>query len=169
MLIFFLFARRGCKQNEKILYKLKNCLPCKLVDTAKCLHSKRGMCVPGHKMHGHRITSITEGIQGWVQNLKMFFGYRLWHNARTRKPTRTHARTHMISVLTHVISVMKPSFDRLGDEAFLAGCENCYTQNVKESLHHVIWGMAPEVAYSSPHDISTAISPGELQFNRAFH
>ena len=68
-----------------------------------------------------------------------------------------------------VISVTKPSFDRLGDEAFLAGCENCYTQNVKESLHHVIWGMAPEVAYSSPHDISTAISPGELQFNRAFH
>ena len=68
-----------------------------------------------------------------------------------------------------VVSVMKPLFDRLGDEAFLAGCENCYSQNVNESLHHVIWGMAPKDAYSSPQEVSTAISLGVLQFNRGFH
>jgi len=68
-----------------------------------------------------------------------------------------------------VVEVMQPLFDRLGDESFLVGCENCYTQNANESLHHVIWGMAPKDTYTSAQEVNTAASLGVLQFNRGFH
>ncbi|KAK3703836.1 hypothetical protein QZH41_012449, partial [Actinostola sp. cb2023] len=68
-----------------------------------------------------------------------------------------------------VVEVMQPLFDRLGDESFLVGCENCYTQNANEYLHHVIWGMAPKDTYTSAQEVNTAASLGVLQFNRGFH
>ena len=67
-----------------------------------------------------------------------------------------------------VVEVIQPLFDRLGDERLLAGCEKCYTQNANESLHHVVWSMAPKEQYNSPQEISTAISLGVLQYNRGF-
>ena len=68
-----------------------------------------------------------------------------------------------------VVEVMQPLFDRLGDETFLIGCEGCYTQNRNESLHHVIWGMASKELFSSPQEVSLAISLGVLQFNQGFN
>ena len=64
------------------------------------------------------------------------------------------------------MEVLQPLFDRLGDEKFLVGCEKCYTQNQNECLHHVIWGMATKEMYTSPQEISIAISLGVLQFNQ---
>ena len=64
-----------------------------------------------------------------------------------------------------IIEVMKPVFDRLGDANFLAGCERCATQNPNESLHHVIWGLAPKEQYTSPRETSLAVSLGCLLFN----
>ena len=57
-----------------------------------------------------------------------------------------------------VVEVLQPLFNRLGDETFLVGCENSYTQNRNECLHHVIWGMAAKEMFSSPREISLAIS-----------
>ena len=67
-----------------------------------------------------------------------------------------------------VVEVMQPLFDRLGNEAFLVGCESCQTQNRNECLHHVIWGMASKEMFSSPQEISIAVSLGVLQFNQGF-
>lgn len=67
-----------------------------------------------------------------------------------------------------IVEVVQPIFDRLGNEAFLSGCENCMTQNVNESLHHIIWSMATKDMSNSPAEISTAISLGVLQFNNGF-
>ena len=67
-----------------------------------------------------------------------------------------------------VFEVIQPLFDRLGAETFVAECEECYTQNRNECLHHVIWGMASKQVYSSPQEISIAISIGVLQFNRGY-
>ena len=67
-----------------------------------------------------------------------------------------------------VVEVIQPLFDRLGAETFLIGCEECYTQNGNECLHHAIWGMASKEVYSSPQEISTAISLGVLQFNQGY-
>ena len=67
-----------------------------------------------------------------------------------------------------IFEVMQPVFDRLGDESLLAACEKCLTQNTNESLHHVIWSMAPKEQYTSPNEISCAISLGVMQYNRGF-
>ena len=64
-----------------------------------------------------------------------------------------------------IVEVVKPVFDRLGDANFLAGCEKCLTQNPNESLHHVIWGLAPKEQYTSPRETSLAVGLGCLLFN----
>lgn len=63
-----------------------------------------------------------------------------------------------------IIEVIKPLFDRLGDANFLAGCERCATQNPNESLHHVIWGLAPKEQYTSPRETGLAVGLGCLLF-----
>lgn len=64
-----------------------------------------------------------------------------------------------------IVEVIKPVFDRLGDENFLSGCERCATQNPNESLHHVIWALASKEQYTSPRETSRAVSLGCLLFN----
>ena len=64
-----------------------------------------------------------------------------------------------------IVEVVKPVFDRLGDASFLAGCEKCLTQNPNESLHHVIWGLAPKEQYTYPRETSLAVGLGCLLFN----
>ena len=64
-----------------------------------------------------------------------------------------------------VVKATQPVFDRHRDEKFLAGCERCATQNANESLHHVIWGIAPKDQYTSRTENSTALNLGVLLFN----
>ena len=64
-----------------------------------------------------------------------------------------------------VVKVLQPVFNRLGDEKFLAGCVRCATQNANESLHHVVWGIAPKDQYISQTENSTALSLAVLIFN----
>ena len=45
--------------------------------------------------------------------------------------------------LVSVVRLMQPTFNHLGSEEFLVGCERCLDQNKNECLHHVIWVMAP--------------------------
>ena len=59
-----------------------------------------------------------------------------------------------------IVEVVKLVFDRLGDAKFLAGCEKRLTQNPNESLHHVIWGLAPKEQYTC-----LAVGLGCLLFN----
>ena len=64
-----------------------------------------------------------------------------------------------------VVDVIKPVFDKLGDESFLGGCERCATQNANESLHHVIWGFAPKDQFTSQIENSLSVDLGVLIFN----
>lgn len=64
-----------------------------------------------------------------------------------------------------VVNVIKPVFEKLGDEKFLGGCERCATQNANESLHHVIWGFAPKEQHTSQIEASLGINLGVLIFN----
>ena len=54
----------------------------------------------------------------------------------THQPTKSPFSDAMVDAMT-------PLFTRLGDQSFLQGCEECYTQNPNESLNHVIWRLAP--------------------------
>lgn len=64
-----------------------------------------------------------------------------------------------------VVKVIKPVFDKLGDKNFLAGCESCSTQNANESLHHIIWGIAPKDQFTSQVENKLAVNLGVLLFN----
>ena len=64
-----------------------------------------------------------------------------------------------------IVDVVQPTFDRLGDEQFLAGCENCLDQNNNESVHPVIWGMSPKEQFTSQQEASLSVSLGVLVFN----
>ena len=64
-----------------------------------------------------------------------------------------------------VVNAIQPTFDRLGDRHFLAGCEKCLNQINKESLHHVIWGMSPKGQFTSQQKASLAVALGVLVFN----
>jgi hypothetical protein len=63
-----------------------------------------------------------------------------------------------------IVEVIKPVFDTLGDEKFLAGWERCSTQNANEA-HHVIWGFAPKDQYMSQVENSLGVNLGVLIFN----
>lgn len=67
-----------------------------------------------------------------------------------------------------IVDAIQPIFESLGDERFLAGCEQCLTQNQNESLHHVIWSLAPKEQYNSPAEIDIATNLGVLLFNRGY-
>ena len=68
-----------------------------------------------------------------------------------------------------VVKVIQPTFDRLGYEEFLVGCESCLDQNNNESLHHAVWGMAPKEQYTSQQETSLAVSLGVLVFNNGMN
>ena len=64
-----------------------------------------------------------------------------------------------------VVKLMQPTFDRIGSEEFLVGCEKCLDQNKNECLHHVVWGMATKEQYTSQQEASLAVALGVLVFN----
>ena len=47
-----------------------------------------------------------------------------------------------------VVEIIKPLFKRLGSPGFLAAVENCRTQNVNESFHHLVWQLAPKDTFT---------------------
>ena len=47
-----------------------------------------------------------------------------------------------------VVEIIKPLFERLGSPSFSAAVENCRTQNVNESFHHLVWQLAPKDTFT---------------------
>ena len=60
---------------------------------------------------------------------------------------------------------LKPLFQRLSDPKLLASCSMGLTQNANESLHSVVWSMAPKETYNSPPEVQLAIDIGILSYN----
>ena len=93
-------------------------------------------------------------------------GRNSWCSYNRDKATRKKTHVPIKDPLPEaVVKVMQPTFDRLGSEEFLVGCEECLDQNNNESLHHVCWGMAPKERYTSQQETSLAVSLGVLVFN----
>ena len=61
-----------------------------------------------------------------------------------------------------------PLFTRLAAVTFLEGCKDCVTQNSNESLHNVIWSLAPKQAANSPHETSLGINLGVCIYNEGW-
>lgn len=54
-------------------------------------------------------------------------------------------------------------------EEFLVQWGRCLDQNNYESLHHVVWGMAPKEQYTLQQETSLAVSMGVLVFNNVMN
>ena len=51
----------------------------------------------------------------------------------------------------------------------LEACKDCYTQNPNESLHHVVWGLAPKEQFPSTLENALAMNMGVALFNDGFY
>lgn len=65
-------------------------------------------------------------------------------------------------------SVLLPIFQRLADPAALEACKMGYTQNANESLHHVLWAIAPKEQFTSSHENELALCMAVCIFNDGF-
>lgn len=65
-----------------------------------------------------------------------------------------------------VVDKIKPIFRDLADIRLLENCSRCLTQNANESLHSLIWSLAPKEVFKSPNEVETAIGLGCMFFNQ---
>ena len=61
-----------------------------------------------------------------------------------------------------------PIFESLADPAQLEACKEGKTQNPNESLHHLLWSMAPKEQYTSPPENELALCLAVSIFNDGF-
>ena len=64
-----------------------------------------------------------------------------------------------------IVGAIMPIFRDLSDIGLLSSCSRAMTQNQNESLHHVIWSLAPKEQYNSTTEVELAIDLAVLYFN----
>ena len=66
---------------------------------------------------------------------------------------------------TAVVDFIKQVFTSLSSLSLLQKTQWALTQNANESLHHVIWSLAPKDQYNSNAEVSLAINLAVMRFN----
>lgn len=56
-----------------------------------------------------------------------------------------------------VVERIRPIFKDLADLRLLENCTRCLTQNANESLHSVIWSLAPKEEYKSANEVAVGL------------
>lgn len=85
------------------------------------------------------------------------------HNAAKAKgePDPKHA----YNLPKDVAEALLPVYTRLSERALLQRCERGKTQNSNESLHSVIWSLAPKEHHASLFAVEAAVAEAVLRFN----
>lgn len=85
------------------------------------------------------------------------------HNAAKAKgePDPRHA----YNLPKDVAEALLPVYTRLSERALLQRCERGKTQNSNESLHSVIWSLAPKEHHASLFAVEAAVAEAVLRFN----
>ena len=65
-----------------------------------------------------------------------------------------------------VVDYIKPVFISLSSVTLLQQTRRALTQNANESLHHLIWSLAPKEQHNSNAEVSLAIELAVMRFNR---
>ncbi|KAH9381902.1 hypothetical protein HPB48_015378 [Haemaphysalis longicornis] len=65
----------------------------------------------------------------------------------------------------HVCEALLPVYERLADHKLLERCQRGKTQNSNESLHSVIWSLAPKERHASLHSVEAAVAEAVMRFN----
>ena len=83
-------------------------------------------------------------------------------NAKNEKP---NAHKDHETIPPDVGKKLVPIFQRLADERLLKRCQRNKTQNPNESLHQLIWKLAPKAIYTGKNTLETAVTLALCQFS----
>ncbi|CAN7980517.1 unnamed protein product, partial [Ixodes pacificus] len=72
---------------------------------------------------------------------------------------------HHYSLPDHVCAALLPVYIRLADKKLLQRCQRGKTQNANESLHSVIWSLAPKDQNASLFTVESAVAEATIRFN----
>ncbi|KAH9375012.1 hypothetical protein HPB48_007856 [Haemaphysalis longicornis] len=75
------------------------------------------------------------------------------------------APKHRYNLPPHVCEALLPVYERLADHKLLERCQRGKTQNSNESLHSVIWSLAPKERHASLHSVEAAVAEAVMRFN----
>ncbi|XP_077494020.1 uncharacterized protein LOC144104733 [Amblyomma americanum] len=75
------------------------------------------------------------------------------------------APKHRYNLPPHVCKALFPIYERLGDPKLLQRCLRGKTQNNNESLHSLIWSLAPKERHASLFSVQAAVAEAVVRFN----
>ncbi|XP_077502161.1 uncharacterized protein LOC144113128 [Amblyomma americanum] len=109
----------------------------------------------------HHITSTDEasnhsfcpsGLDSWCQQ-----------NAAAARGES--APKHRYNIPPHVAKALLPVYEQLSDRKLLERCHRGKTQNSNESLHSLIWALAPKERHASLFTVEAAVAEAVMRFN----
>ncbi|KAH9367712.1 hypothetical protein HPB48_002551 [Haemaphysalis longicornis] len=88
-----------------------------------------------------------------------------WCRHNAAKAKGEPAPKHRYNLPPHVCEALLPVYERLADHKLLERCQRGKTQNSNESLHSVIWSLAPKERHASLHSVEAAVAEAVMRFN----
>ncbi|XP_077490729.1 uncharacterized protein LOC144101435 [Amblyomma americanum] len=75
------------------------------------------------------------------------------------------APKHRHNLPPHVCKALLPIYERLSERKLLERCHRGKTQNSNESLHSLIWALAPKERHASLYTVQAAVAEAVMRFN----
>ncbi|CAN8019459.1 unnamed protein product, partial [Ixodes persulcatus] len=92
-------------------------------------------------------------------------GEQSWCKQNAAKAKEEPVPKHHYNLPDHVCTALLPVYTRLADKKLLQRCQRGKTQNSNESLHSVIWSLAPKDQNASLFTVEAAVAEATLRFN----
>ncbi|KAG0429772.1 hypothetical protein HPB47_023294 [Ixodes persulcatus] len=88
-----------------------------------------------------------------------------WCRQNATKARGEPAFKHHYNLPPHVCKALLPLYECLSERKLLAWCQRRKTQNTNESLHSMIWALAPKHRHASLFSVEAAVAEALLKFN----
>ncbi|KAG0437931.1 hypothetical protein HPB47_017219 [Ixodes persulcatus] len=88
-----------------------------------------------------------------------------WCRQNATKARGEPAFKHHYNLPPHVCKALLPLYERLSERKLLEWCQRGKTQNTNESLHSMIWALAPKHRHASLFSVEAAVAEAVLKFN----
>ncbi|KAH7954497.1 hypothetical protein HPB49_019203 [Dermacentor silvarum] len=92
-------------------------------------------------------------------------GPNSWCRQNAAEARGEPAPKHPRNLPPHVCQALLPIYERLSEKKLLERCQRGKTQNSNESLHSVIWSLAPKDRHASLFTVQAAVAEAVLKFN----
>ncbi|KAM7304182.1 hypothetical protein ISCGN_014082 [Ixodes scapularis] len=88
-----------------------------------------------------------------------------WCRQNAMKARGEPAPKHRHNLPPHVCKALLPLYERVSDKKLLEWCQRGKTQNNNESLHSMIWALAPKHRHGSLFTLRAAVAEAVMKFN----